>query len=96
MDGPALLALKNIRILDGLCDDPVQSSSKSLHLKMLCRSVYFSIVTMTTLGFGDIKARRNSTAGQFIVVAQVVCGYLLLGALITRLGILFAAGGPSG
>jgi len=91
-----VLALKNIRVLDGLCEDPAQSSSRGLHLKMLFRCVYFSIVTMTTLGFGDIKAHRKSTVGQFIVVAQVVCGYLLLGALITRLGILFTAAGPSG
>ncbi|WP_261891633.1 pentapeptide repeat-containing protein [Acaryochloris marina] len=53
------------------------------------RSLYFSVVTMTTLGFGDIHAHRWSMTGQALVMLQVLIGYVLLGALITRLSILF-------
>ena len=58
------------------------------------RAFYFSIVTMTTLGFGDMCAHECSAAGYIILIAQVLLGYLLLGALITRLGIMFTASGP--
>ena len=53
------------------------------------RSLYFSVVTMTTLGFGDINAHPASMTGQSLVMIQVLIGYVLLGALITRLSILF-------
>ena len=57
--------------------------------------LYFSIVTMTTLGFGDVYAAPHSGLGQFLISSQVVLGYLLLGALVTRFAVLFTAGGPS-
>ena len=57
-------------------------------------SLYFSIVTMTTLGFGDVCASPNSHLGQFLLCCQVVLGYLLLGALVTRFAVLFTGGGP--
>ena len=57
------------------------------------RAFYLSTLTMTS--FGDIQANPASTIGYVMVVAQVILGYVLLGALITRLGILFTAGGPS-
>ncbi|MGK7909244.1 MAG: ion channel [Synechococcus sp.] len=53
------------------------------------RSLYFSVVTMTTLGFGDISAHPASLMGHIMVAVQVFIGYVLLGALITRLSILF-------
>ncbi len=58
------------------------------------RAVYFSIVTMTTLGFGDMYAQPNGCAGHILLMAQVILGYILLGALITYFGTLFTAGGP--
>lgn len=57
--------------------------------RRLLRAGYFSVVTMTTLGFGDIHAHPMSPAGQLLVMLQVLIGYVLLGALITRLAILF-------
>ena len=64
------------------------------------RSVYFSIVTMTTLGFGDIYANAHSFLrglfGHTLLALQVILGYVLLGALITRFAVLFTAGGPAG
>ncbi len=59
------------------------------------RAMYFSIVTMTTLGFGDIYAQPQSVLGYALLTVQVILGYVMLGALVTRFAILFAAGGPS-
>ena len=72
----------------------------------LLRSFYFSIITMTTLGFGDISANPINPAGDFwltvrivagyiALTAQVIIGYVILGALVTRLSILFNSDGPS-
>jgi len=44
---------------------------------------YYSIVTYTTLGFGDITPRH--WLGEIIVVIEVVLGYLTLGLLLTIL-----------
>ncbi|MDI6447789.1 potassium channel family protein [Anaerobaca lacustris] len=59
-------------------------------------ALYFSVVTMTTLGFGDIAANPDSTCGQLLLMFQVILGYVLLGALVTRFAVLFTAGGPAG
>lgn len=42
---------------------------------------YFSVVTFTTLGFGDIVA--DNTAARFLVTLEVIFGYLMLGGLIS-------------
>ncbi|MBW7992749.1 MAG: hypothetical protein FVQ84_22405 [Planctomycetes bacterium] len=60
------------------------------------RALYFSIVTMTTLGFGDMYAYPTSWIGHILLMVQVILGYVLLGALITRFAVLFTAGGPAG
>lgn len=60
------------------------------------RSLYFSIVTMTTLGFGDMYAYAHSVWGHIFLSIQVIFGYVLLGALVTRFAVLFTAGGPAG
>ena len=71
------------------------------------RAMYFSIVTMTTLGFGDMYANVATklddtyatvrcVCGHLILMIQVVMGYVLLGALVTRFAVLFTAGGPAG
>src|SRR6266699_2080637 len=44
---------------------------------------YFSIVTFTTLGFGDVTP--NGVGGEMIVSLQVISGYLTLGLLISIL-----------
>jgi len=59
------------------------------------RSIYFSVVTMTTLGFGDMHALKGSFCGYLFLTIQVLMGYALLGALIVRFGILFISSGPS-
>jgi len=60
------------------------------------RTLYFSIVTMTTLGFGDMYANAQSIWGHILLSLQVILGYVLLGALVTRFAVLFMAGGPAG
>jgi len=42
---------------------------------------YFSVVTLTSLGYGDISPR--TPPGQLAVMAEVVMGYLLLGGLLS-------------
>jgi uncharacterized protein YjbI with pentapeptide repeats len=65
-------------------------------LLIVLRPVYFSIVTMTTLGFGDMHANPESIWGHVLLTIQVILGYVLLGALVTRFAVLFTAGGPAG
>lgn len=56
------------------------------------RTLYFSIVTMTTLGFGDMFANSQSIWGHILLMLQVLLGYVLLGALVTRFAVLFHYG----
>lgn len=65
-------------------------------IRGLWHALYFSVVTMTTLGFGDIAANPDSWAGQALLMFQVILGYVLLGALVTRFAIMFTSGGPAG
>lgn len=58
------------------------------------RALYFSVVTMTTLGYGDLHAAPDSLAGYLLLMTQIMLGYLTLGALVTRFSFLFSAGGP--
>ena len=81
--------------LDGIIQNLRVGKMTDLHV--LARSMYFSIVTMTTLGFGDMHAIKSSTIwalfGYLFLSLQVIIGYVLLGALITRLGVLFSGSG---
>ena len=43
-------------------------------------SFYFSIITFTTLGYGDILPR--DAVGQILVIIEVMVGYFMLGALV--------------
>lgn len=53
------------------------------HVKTPFTPFYFSIVTYTTLGFGDITAR--GLAGEILVALEVVLGYITLGLLLAIL-----------
>jgi uncharacterized protein YjbI with pentapeptide repeats len=61
----------------------------------MLRACYFSVVTMTTLGFGDMYANPHSALGHILLIFQVLLGYVFLGALVTRFAVLFTAGGPA-
>ncbi len=41
---------------------------------------YFSVVTITTLGYGDVVP--STLVGQWVVVSEVVLGYMMLGGLL--------------
>ncbi len=43
--------------------------------------LYFSVVTLTTLGFGDVVP--NCIAGQVVVMIEVLIGYIMLGGLLS-------------
>lgn len=49
--------------------------------KTALSSIYFSIVTLTTLGYGDVLP--SSQTAQAVVIAQVVVGYAMLGGLLS-------------
>ena len=74
---------------------PPNMSSWTLFWVSFLRPLYFSVVTMTTLGFGDIYASARSPLGHILLMLQVLLGYALLGALVTRLAILFQSLGPA-
>ena len=44
---------------------------------------YYSIVTYTTLGFGDVTA--NTWLGEIIIISEVIIGYFTLGLLLSIL-----------
>jgi uncharacterized protein YjbI with pentapeptide repeats len=48
-------------------------------------AIYFSVVTFTTLGFGDVTPKLTSHAAQTWVMAEVIIGYIMLGGLISIL-----------
>jgi hypothetical protein len=79
-----------------LCPEFIYFNNNINNFQNLWHACYFSVVTMTTLGFGDIAASPNSWVGQTLLMLQVILGYVLLGALVTRFAVLFTAGGLAG
>jgi len=80
----------------GVIDSLFIVDGQKLQLSVvILRSIYFSFVTMTTLGFGDIYVSTNTYIGYFLVISQTLIGYFMLGAIITRLAILFTNTGPA-
>ena len=53
--------------------------------------LYFSVVTFTTLGFGDLSPL--AVAGQVVLIVHITIGYLGLGALLSILATKFASRG---
>ena len=43
--------------------------------------IYYSVVTITTLGYGDVLPA--SFVGQVVAIAEVISGYVMLGGLIS-------------
>ena len=43
--------------------------------------LYYSVVTMTTLGYGDVLP--SSMAAQLVAMVEVVLGYVMLGGLLS-------------
>jgi hypothetical protein len=45
---------------------------------------YFSTITFSTLGYGDIHP--TSTVGQIMCCSEVACGFIMFGILLTLIG----------
>lgn len=50
--------------------------------------IYYSVVTFTTLGFGDITPLTNEATSW--VMAEVITGYVMLGGLISIFATMLA------
>jgi uncharacterized protein YjbI with pentapeptide repeats len=83
----------NIEVVSNLSVEP-HTPLWHYFLLVFFRALYFSIVTMTTLGFGDMYAHEESILGHVLLIFQVLLGYIMLAALVTRFAVLFTAGGP--
>jgi len=46
--------------------------------------LYYSVVTLTTLGYGDVLPA--STGGQVVAIMEVITGYVMLGGLLSIFG----------
>ena len=44
---------------------------------------YFSVVTFTTLGFGDVTPIAGNWVPQAVIMTEVIFGYVMLGGLIS-------------
>ena len=44
---------------------------------------YYSIVTFTTLGFGDVTPKPDDGSMQGVVAFEVLLGYVMLGGLVS-------------
>ncbi len=76
--------------VEGLWDSQILLEGSFLNL--ILRAGYFSVVTMTTLGFGDVVAQPMSIMGHILLTIQVLLGYIMLAALVSRLAVLFQEG----
>lgn len=70
-----------------LTNDPFIGSDAAFILKF-AKSIYFSIIVMTSVGFGDVHA-SDQLYSLILVSFQALTGYILLGAFLVRIGILF-------
>lgn len=61
----------------------------------LLRALHFSVVIMT-VGFTNMHANAHSFWAHILVGLQMILGFVLLGALVTRFAVLFTACGPAG
>ncbi len=71
-----------------LTNDIILNTSDNFTM-VVVRALYFSIVINTGLGFGEINASDTSYAGHIIISMHSLLGFILLGAFLVRIGILF-------
>lgn len=64
------------RILDHISPDMLFRINGALHKISFPEALYFSIVTLSTVGYGDILPASNII--RIVVAVQIVCGVLLL------------------
>ena len=78
-----MLAAANLRGTDLARADLIGASVKRADARSWFTPYYFSIVTYTTLGFGDV--RPATLAGEIVVSSEVILGYTTLGVLLSVL-----------
>ena len=57
-------------------------------------AIYYSFVTLTTLGYGDVVPRSEAVRG--LAILEAVVGQLYLAVMIARLVSLYAVGEGKG
>jgi voltage-gated potassium channel len=57
-------------------------------------AIYFSYITLTTVGYGDIIPVSN--VARMLTMTEAMCGTLFVGVLIARLVSIYSARGPIG
>lgn len=62
----------------------LSSASGGKTVECMLDSFYFSVITFTTLGYGDILP--TGAVGKLVVITEVISGYIFLGLLLTILG----------
>lgn len=72
----------------------IENMQCDTYLTKIYRTISFSLVTMITLGFGSMNAAPSSFLGHFTVAFQIIFGYVILAALVSRLAIMFDSDGP--
>jgi hypothetical protein len=77
----ALLNLFNIAIVFGLFY-ALERNCFSRELSAL-DALYYSFVTITTVGFGDISPKRECWLGQLTVIAELVVGFYFIAAVLS-------------
>jgi hypothetical protein len=60
------------------------------------RAIYFSVITATTVGYGDIAPRAEARLAHAAVVAELVTSVTFLSVLVARLISLTTASGQQG
>ncbi|WP_304942170.1 ion channel, partial [Vallitalea guaymasensis] len=53
-------------------------------IKDIHKSIYYSVITFTTLGYGEIHP--NSTCTQYLVISEVIIGYIILAIFVMMIG----------
>jgi len=71
-----------------LTNDPILHT-RPLSALTVIRALYFAVIIMTSVGFGDIVASPTLIWGHLVMMMQSLLGYILLGAFLVRIGILF-------
>lgn len=61
-----------------------RSSFKGLEVGNFINALYFSFITFTTVGYGDITPA--TTLSQVVVMVEIILGYLTLGCMVFLIG----------
>jgi hypothetical protein len=80
-----ILVVPSIIILFAYIDWSVSAYTKNAFSKPLTKTdaTYFTVATMTTVGYGDITPR--SQLAERIVTGQIIAGFILAGFVFNRL-----------